>query len=437
MKKKIALFMACICASSALFACGKQNSIESNTEVSDTSDTVEEKETTEDEVKDEEVKDEEATEQAAPTYAITSVAAEGYDNFTGKVECVQITDNNHPQLQTAVDDLFSEMVTSFNQSAESMNEEAVEQNNEMKEYADEDEDYEYYEMSYSRDITVEVIRSDSKVFSFLIYDYSFTGGAHGMTDALGYSFDVATGKQLEIEDFADKETITETAISYIISTIDESDELAKSNLYSDDATGEYAENIREAFEGDFYPEYYLSNTGIVFMFQQYSIAPYAAGILSFTVPYSVIEGFNEAYIPDDGFYSMELSNQGFVENFDVNNDGELEKVYLINDYEEEQAQYRLVVGDSSVSDELEEYGFAYGYYIHASDGNYVLVSNDGLNTLYSVTDGIKELGTVEIEGKVVKEIKDGEIVFAEITFTDAGSGWENPEVHKYSKLGLE
>ncbi|MBE5916334.1 MAG: DUF3298 and DUF4163 domain-containing protein [Pseudobutyrivibrio ruminis] len=435
MKRKIALGLGCLLIASSLFACAKKETDNNQKE-----DKIEETETVQEE---ESAESEEKEPGVAPTYAITSVEAEGYDNFTGKIQCIQITDESHEKLQTAIDALFSDMVSSFNQSAEAMNNEAVQANEEMKEYASEDSDMTYYETSYSNDISVEVIRSDYKVFSFVVYNYYYTGGAHGMTDMEGYTFDATTGEQLELSDFGSEESITETAMNFILDTIAESDSTAQAGLYQNDEYSEgYEEIVKGFFTGEDYPAYYLDNRGIVFIFQQYTLAPYAAGIITFNVPYSEINGFNEAYIPDDGFYSVELSTMGLIEKIDVDNDGELDNVYLLNDsYNEEESEntteYHLFVNDASVSHEMEQFGFASGYYIHSLDGNFILVSSDGIIRLFEVSTGtIKDLGTIETD-KTIKEIKDGEIIFGDLTYTEAGQEWGNTETHKYSKLGFE
>ena len=86
---------------------------------------------------------------------------------------------------------------------------------------------------------------------------------------------------------------------------------------------------------------------------------------------------------------------------------------------------------------MEQFGFASGYYIHTLDGNFILVSSDGIIRLFEVSTGtIKDLGTIETD-KTIKEIKDGEIIFGELTYTEEGQQWGDTETHKYSKLGFE
>ena len=435
MKRKLALFLACICASTALYACGRQTPTESTTEKSK-----EETKKSDDKETGNVDENEADISTSAPKYAITSVAADDYEYFTGSIECIQITDSEHPKLQASIDDLFSGMVKIFNQSADSSNEDATEENKLNKEYADENSDIDYYETVYSEDISVEVIRSDAKIFSFVVYDSIYQGGAHGMTSGSGYIFDSATGKQLSLADFGDEAAIKDAAMSYIINTIDESTQEAKDMLYQDDGfiLG-YADNIREAFDGNACPDYYLDNRGLVLLFQQYQIAPYAAGIISFTVPYSELEGFNEAYIPDDEFYSVQLSELGFNEYIDVDNDGVLDTVYTTTSSDEDGVySHSIYINDKYTSEDYESYAYVTDYFIHTKTANYILVSAEGESiTLYLVSDGgIKMLNSINPAG-AVKEIKDDSITIADRFYDENGISWGEEQTFKYSKNGLE
>jgi len=52
----------------------------------------------------------------------------------------------------------------------------------------------------------------------------------------------------------------------------------------------YFEDYRNLIVQHFNPaSYYLSNDGLVIYYQQYEIAPYATGIVEFTIPFSVLE----------------------------------------------------------------------------------------------------------------------------------------------------
>ena len=425
MRRKLAFLLAMTLMTTSLFACGKNDETDKDT----ASDKAEQTDVVEDSKAEDKV-----AEPSTPTYAITSVGADGYDYFTGGVQCIQITDDKHPELTAAIDKQFSDLVSDFNASVDSMNNEAKEMNEENKKYAEENPDMSYEDMKYSQDFTVDVIRSDAKIFSFVLYNYVYTGGAHGITDATGYSYDSTTGELLELSNFGDEQAIKDTAVSYIKEIIEESDQSAKDTLFAKDEYSDgYDALIDESFDDQAVPTYYLDNRGLTFVFQQYSIAPYATGIITFTVPYEKIDGFNEKYIPDDEFYTVELSPQGFIDEIDVNNDGTLEKVCL--NYVDE--QYTLCVGDDKSNEKYDQYCYVSGTFIHSKAGNFVLLSCDSTGlTLYDVSKGIKEVGSLDTNLSV-KEIKEGEIILAEANYTDEGLTWGTPETHKYSKSGIE
>ena len=56
--------------------------------------------------------------------------------------------------------------------------------------------------------------------------------------------------------------------------------------------------------------------------------------------------------------------------------------------------------------------------------------------MFEVSNGIRELGSLETD-KIIREIKNGEIILADYTYTDEGIKWGENEIHKYSKSGIE
>lgn len=427
MKKKMALMLACLMASAALFSCGK--SAESKKEI------VEKEKTVETEIKEAEPVQEKKIGKA-PAYAITSVSADGYEFYSGVQECIQITDSDHEELKSAIDEFFNGMVSHFNGAIDSITSEAEDVNKEQKEYAKE-QGFDYNPVVYIDRNTVNVVRADDKVFSFTVSSYMDRGGAHGSTTVSGFTFDVNTGEQLTLENFGDKQKISDVSQSFILDLIEESDDSAKQMLYDDEVTS-YKTTLKEQFSNGYTPEYVIDNRGIRYIFQPYDIAPYAAGIVSFDVPFSAIEGFNEDYIPEDEFYTTLLSSLGLTEKIDVDNDGELDVVSLTNEMTDEGGDglYHLYVKDKSVSHITSDYANTAATYVHSKNGNFVVVEVYGKSvTVFEVSKGISEIGTVELddESKTIKEIKDGEVVIAPATYEEGGVKWGESETHTFTK----
>ena len=211
MKKRIAMLTICMVTATSMLACGKSTGSQ-DTDTTEVTEQTQEEENT----------GKEYSSASAPEIAYTSVTAEGYDYFEGQVQCLEITDDDHPELKAAIDDYFSGVVSNFNDGIDEMNEEAKQQNEEMGD--------EEYEMKYSENITVDIQRRDNKVLSFILNDYTYMGGAHGGGTFMGVSFDVGTGEQITLDDLGDADSIRETSKEYILNTIDTSSDEAKANL---------------------------------------------------------------------------------------------------------------------------------------------------------------------------------------------------------------
>lgn len=114
------------------------------------------------------------------------------------------------------------------------------------------------------------------LLSIVLTDYQYAGGAHGGTVQRAYTFDLTTGKALQLSDLMDA---TCNAVKYIDSEIRKeiNKRVAAGELYEFDFS-----KFKDIGEN---PEYYMSNDALVFYFQQYAYFPYAAGIQEFEVTF--------------------------------------------------------------------------------------------------------------------------------------------------------
>lgn len=125
------------------------------------------------------------------------------------------------------------------------------------------------------------------LLSVILTDYQYTGGAHGMTVQTSHTFDLVTGNELSLADLMRSGSGYQNDINTEIRTaIDERE-----------AAGELAEIPGSQFSDiGAEPDYYLSEHGISFYFQEYEYFPYVAGIQSFTVDYaSLSDMLNPGY----------------------------------------------------------------------------------------------------------------------------------------------
>ncbi|QNK41952.1 DUF3298 domain-containing protein [Caproicibacter fermentans] len=119
--------------------------------------------------------------------------------------------------------------------------------------------------------------SQNGLFSVVLSNYQYAGGAHGSTIQTSYAFDLNTGKQLALSDFMKKDSGYQKFFDAKVRN--EIDSRVKEKILF--------ENTPFQTLGD-NPDFYLSGDGITFYFQQYEYFPYAAGIQEFPVPFETI-----------------------------------------------------------------------------------------------------------------------------------------------------
>ncbi|MCI2106935.1 MAG: DUF3298 and DUF4163 domain-containing protein [Intestinimonas sp.] len=126
---------------------------------------------------------------------------------------------------------------------------------------------------YSLESSYSVSYQDEHVVSFLRSYYSYIGGAHPSTFQFSEVFDLKSGQRLA---FADLFSDTDAAQSKVLEAI-----------HAQNTDSVYDET---ALDEQFNPDYfYLTDSGYVFYYQSETIAPHAAGIPEFTIPYADLQ----------------------------------------------------------------------------------------------------------------------------------------------------
>lgn len=144
---------------------------------------------------------------------------------------------------------------------------------------------------------METPRVDDKILSLLYHSYIEDGGAHGYSSYSAGNFDVESGELLSLDMIADNyEAFSDVTLSYIINLADEKNE--EMMEYGSEMFSGYEDTIRSMWsEG--YPNWYMSDTGLIFVYNAYELAPYADGTIIIEVPYSEISEYMKAdYIKD-------------------------------------------------------------------------------------------------------------------------------------------
>ncbi len=127
-------------------------------------------------------------------------------------------------------------------------------------------------------VTFTVTYNQNCTLSLYFDQYEFTGGAHGLTVRTSDTWDLQKSRRMELPDFfPDYSNLKEYLVQSINRQIDE-------QMKEGDAM--FFDNYTELTESTFrMNHFYLTKEGVVIYYQQYDIAPYAAGILTFIIPY--------------------------------------------------------------------------------------------------------------------------------------------------------
>lgn len=138
--------------------------------------------------------------------------------------------------------------------------------------------FEFRPHAYERDMEMDY--NANNLLSVVNLQYENTGGAHPNSCWLSDTFDVTTGKKLSLADIlgGSREEALEKVYQTVLEQIKKT-EGTEEFVYQDN----YPENVRNSFsENDFV----LTSNSLMVYYQPYAIAPYAAGIPKFELPYS-------------------------------------------------------------------------------------------------------------------------------------------------------
>lgn len=180
--------------------------------------------------------------------------------------------------------------------------------------------------TYSMETSFYLQRKDDNVLSFTVFDWNYTGGAHGNYVSTGINYSVISGKKIKIDNLSeDTQAFRETSGKYLYS-------LSKTPGYKERLFEEYDE---QSLTDSLFMEgkWYLSNEGIVFFADPYMIGPYAAGTIEFVIPYEELSGLKDEYAYH-GNYEQMVARGNTVQR-DINGDGKEDTILFDVDYAED------------------------------------------------------------------------------------------------------
>lgn len=136
----------------------------------------------------------------------------------------------------------------------------------------------------------EVRRADGRVLSLEYMDSSYAGGAHGYTAHSGRNYDLRTGKELSLTDLAEDGDAFLRAAADRLLEVCHGPEYAMVGFF-DDPVEDLSSLLRDN-------NWYFDGSGLTVIANAYEIAPYAAGTITFTLPYAWLEwNIRPEYMP--------------------------------------------------------------------------------------------------------------------------------------------
>lgn len=153
----------------------------------------------------------------------------------------------------------------------------------------------------------EIPREDENVLSLIYSSYEDTDGAHGFSTFDGGNFDVVSGELLTLDTLTDDyEAFSYVALDYIIKEVEK----------KPDVFEEYEDTIHMIWDEE-KTSWYMSDNGLVFIYNVYTLAPYGSGPVVIEIPYSVIG----RYMKDDYIKESEPQSD-YLFDGDINSEEE-------------------------------------------------------------------------------------------------------------------
>lgn len=276
----------------------------------------------------------------------------------GAVECSAVeidfderTENKYKELTSAIKMFNSKSIKDLDETFHNLI-------NDYNDYAEELSSENFY--TYEDENSVNILRADSKVFSFTSVNYNYTGGAHPNTYVMGHNIEVATGKEIALSDLIlNKDKFKDALKQELLSKVD-----GDSSVFFD------LDSSLKEFDFD-NQSWVLIPNGIRVIFNHYDIAPYAAGEFEVDLDYNtykaIIDDKYDSTIDNyimawDGYSKVDIDGDNIDEEFKVESDYDINgtcnsKVYLNGN---------LVANG--------EYFYDSDYYIVRVDDNYFMYS---------------------------------------------------------------
>jgi len=128
-------------------------------------------------------------------------------------------------------------------------------------------------------MTYSEVRYNDTLFTVVFDEYMYTGGAHGISFTVNFTFDTEAESILTLDDvFIDVDDALAAVVPFAVDQVTETlGEFADADWIAGGTDPEIEEN---------YATWALSDEGIIFYFGSYQVAPYAAGPQTVMIPFT-------------------------------------------------------------------------------------------------------------------------------------------------------
>lgn len=317
---------------------------------------------------------------------------------TGHIETLKLSDDSaeaYPEFAKA----FSENMSAREANAQGQYDGYVKENKEYRATIDKpsEDDFIYetwvYEDQYLR-------RIDDKFVSLTSANSSFAGGAHGYTGYSSVTYDINTGKEVDLKDvIPDEEKLKTTLEEKLLEVysldefllLDKDESLSGTILpyiqatYEPDKVDPSDENARHPLNWSLDPD------GVLIYFNAYDIAPFSTGCVMALIPYS--SGLiADEYLPQDGntYICKEPTERYILTDADGDDKTDVYNTFarhLNDDYTQNEYE-SLEISCGNNSTKIEEDFFNYDQYLLCKgDKRFLLLCCDSYNDyslLYNV-----------------------------------------------------
>lgn len=204
------------------------------------------------------------------------------------------------------------------------------------------------EINFEYSLTATPVRSDEKIVSLSVDEYSYLGGAHPNSYIVGYNLNPLTGKEYALKD--------------VVTDYDRLYQMTGEQLKENYPADSFFEGYEEMMKSMFYDEkgqygrvqWTMDMEGITLHFNNYDLGPYAAGRFEVRFDFSQVPELFQPAFRYDGKAMAKRVEPGTGCMADVDGDGQKELVtyHWIDNEEDFTTQVTLECGDSRYETEL-------------------------------------------------------------------------------------